>query len=206
MKKNRKNLRNRRQLKTVYCVVVEGKTEQWYLQLMKKNERLPKIDIKPELPKRKKLSEIKEFIIELIKKDYDGIFWLIDLDYFTNKGLLNELGQIMDDLKKEDKSNKLEILINNPCLEFWYLLHFRDTGRQYVFCNEVIREIKNSTPLKEYNKSQKFYKGNPDIYKRLKQYQKEAIERASTLDKLTQQLFTGAKAQIYKLLKKIGVK
>jgi len=96
MRKNRKNLRNRRQLKTVYCVVVEGKTEQWYLQLIKKNERLLKIDIKPELPKRRKLNEIKEFVIELIKEDYDRIFWLTALGYFTNHSLLNKLGEIID--------------------------------------------------------------------------------------------------------------
>ena len=44
MRKKKKN-RNKRQLKTVYCVLVKGKTEHWYLQFIKKHKELPKISV-----------------------------------------------------------------------------------------------------------------------------------------------------------------
>ena len=201
----KKKVRNKRQLKTVYCVVVEGKTEHWYLQLIKKHEELPKIDIKPELPKRKGLNEIKKFVIDLFKKDYDQIFWLIDLDHFINSYQTDKLKKVIIFLKKKDKLKKLKILINNPCLEFWYLLHFCDTGKCYPTCEEVVKEIKKYEPLSGYKKSERYYKGNPDIYRKLKPYQKEAIEVAKRLDRLIEEPLDGASAQIYKLLEALGI-
>jgi hypothetical protein len=203
--RKKKKIRVPRPLKTVYCVVVEGKTEHWYLQLIKKHENLKKIHIRPKLPKRKKLSEIKELIIELLKEDYDQIFWLIDLDHFINNHQIDKLKKVIGLLTKKDKLKKLEILINNPCLEFWYLLHFRDTGKYYSHCEKVIKEIKNYPSLNSYQKSEKYYKRNPDIYQRLKPYQKYALERAYRLDTLNQEPLHGASAQIYNLLKKLGI-
>lgn len=40
-----------------YAFVVDGQTEVWYLQMLKRNERELKIDIKPELPNKKSLEE-----------------------------------------------------------------------------------------------------------------------------------------------------
>jgi len=189
-----------RQLKTVYCVVIEGKTEQWYLELMKKYEKPPRIHIKPELPKQNGLNEIKEFLIKLLKQGYDKIFWLIDLDVFITNCKIDRLKDTINSLEKKDKFNKLKILINNPCLEFWYLLHFRETGKCYSNCKEVVKAIKKIDKLSDYEKSKKYYLNNPDIYQRLKSYQKKAIVRAKQLDKQNQEDMEGASAQIYKLL------
>ena len=193
--------RPKRQCKIVYCIVVEGKTEQWYLQLIKKHEALPeKIDIKPELPKRRGFNELKDLLNDFLKT-YDRVFWVIDLDHFINNHQIENLKNIITLLRKDDKHKKLEILINNPCLEFWYLLHFRNTGKEYSGCEPVIKEIKKCGPLSNYQKTEKYYKGSRDIYQKLKPYQKNAVENAWQLDKLNQGDICKSNAQIYKLLK-----
>ncbi len=54
--------RKKRRGKKSYSIIVKGQTEVWYLQLMKQYEKLPRIDIKPELPKNKKLKELFELV------------------------------------------------------------------------------------------------------------------------------------------------
>ncbi|MCD6319516.1 MAG: RloB domain-containing protein [Candidatus Desulfofervidaceae bacterium] len=160
-------------------MVIEGETERWYLQLMQKHENLPKVAIKPELPKKKKLNEIKALLKELLENGYDKIFWLVDLDAIITHKQHRKLQQIIDSFKKK---KEIEILINNPCLEFWYLLHFCNTGKGYSSCDKVVKEIrKKCKPLFNYQKSERYYKSNPDIYERLKKYQKNAMENAKDL-------------------------
>ena len=53
--------------KPKYAIVVDGETEFWYIQMLKRNERLISVDLKPEIPQRKKLSEQYAKVIELSK-------------------------------------------------------------------------------------------------------------------------------------------
>ena len=130
---------------------------------------------------------------------------MIDLDHFINTRQTDRLKKVIISLKKKNKLKNLAILINNPCLEFWYLLHFKDTGKFYPTCEEVVKEIRKYKPLSGYQKSERYYKGNPDIYQKLKPYQKEAMKRAKKLDKLNKEPLDGASAQIYKLLEALGI-
>lgn len=181
----RRKVSNRKTNKS-YAFVVDGETESWYLKLMKRHEKLDGINIKPELPKNNKLSEQYERVMELAKEDYDKVYWIIDLDVVINES--NEAKnkqtalQKLKDYKDEFKnSKKIEILINNPCLEFWFLLHITITSKYYANSNDIINEYKDSV-LCDYEKSDKYYnKPNNDIYKKLKEYQKDAIERAKYL-------------------------
>ncbi|MCD6180317.1 MAG: RloB domain-containing protein [Bacteroidales bacterium] len=182
-------------------MIIEGETECWYLQLMQQHENLPKVDIKPELPKKRKLNEIKSLLKKLLEDGYDEIFWLVDLDAIITHNQCSDLQKIINNFKKE---KEIEILINNPCLEFWYLLHFCNTGRSYSSCDKVVKEIRKYEPLSNYQKSERYYKSNHDIYERLKRYQKNAMENAKRLDKQNQDL-EAPKAQIYKLLETYGL-
>ena len=40
-----------------YAVVVDGETEIWYLQMLKRNERDIRVSIKPEIPNKKRINE-----------------------------------------------------------------------------------------------------------------------------------------------------
>jgi hypothetical protein len=62
-----------------FAIVVDGKTEVWYFQMLKRNEPSLQVNIEPEIPQKKKLSEQYEKVCELAE-DYTKVIWVIDLD------------------------------------------------------------------------------------------------------------------------------
>ena len=52
-----------------YAIVVDGETEVWYLQMLKRNERHLAINIEPKLPISKSLSDQYE-MVETLSVDY----------------------------------------------------------------------------------------------------------------------------------------
>ena len=183
--------------KKSYSIIVDGKTEVWYLQLMKEYEKLPRIDIKPELPKKKKLKEL----FELVKNNaqiYDNVIWLLDLDVILRNKQVDKLKKYVGQLKK---NNRATILVNNPCLEFWFLLHFKPTSKKYLKCQNVIKELIRNNELKDYKKTEKYYKNaQKNIYKKLKPFQKTAVKNSKKLGNIDFNNIESAKAEIYKIL------
>lgn len=99
--------------KTVF-LVVDGETELWYLQMLKRNETLHGIAIQPELPKKKTLLE--QF--ELVKTNasiYDLSIWVVDLDVVISEGKIPELKKYQ---KEAETIERIHVLINTHCLEF----------------------------------------------------------------------------------------
>ncbi len=193
----RKTHRKIRELKSSYSVIVDGKTEVWYFQLMKTHEKLPRINIEPELPKKKKLSEL----FGLAKKnarDYDRVFLLSDLYAIIHDAQIDELRKYFDETKKNEK---ITILFNNPCLEFWFLLHFKKTAKYFSRCSEVISELKNPKRLENYSKTEKYFKQKySDIYVKLKPFQSTACANANKLGEFSFQNVQSAKAEIVKII------
>jgi hypothetical protein len=69
------------------------------------------------------------------------------------------------------------VVINNPCLEYWYLLHFKQTSKYYSKYSEFENVLKKH--IKGYEKSERFYKKcNNDIYSKLKPNLKSAIKNS----------------------------
>ncbi len=59
-------------------------------------------------------------------------------------------------------------MINNPCLEYWYLLHFRKTNKFYdAFEPELKADLRKIACMENNEKSESFYNQSPDIYHRL---------------------------------------
>lgn len=108
--------------KKVYSIIVDGETEVWYFQMMKRHETLPYlVDIKPELPKKKKLSEQYKVVANNAKV-YDKVFWLIDFDTiikeeqeFQGNGE-RPLQELERYIKAFSSKERVKILINTPCL------------------------------------------------------------------------------------------
>ena len=72
------------------------------------------------------------------------------------------------------------MIVNNPCLEFWFLLHFKKTSKYYDTCAEAKTELKKY--LKNYEKTRKFFtKQGDDIYLKLKPRLKIAVENSIAL-------------------------
>lgn len=48
--------------------------------------------------------------------------------------------------------NEIYFIESNPAFEFWLLLHFVFTDRQFRNCDEVITELKKNGRLEKYEK------------------------------------------------------
>lgn len=188
-----------------YCVIVDGETEIWYFQMMKQHETLHKVDVTPELPKKKKLREQYHIVIAK-SNDYDHVYWMLDFDVIlkeskeTPKGQTNKIVELEGYCKQLKEYDNITVLINNPCLEYWYLLHLNSTSKFFDhYDNGLEKELQKNTLLKDYEKTEGFYKKkNNDIYKKLKPYQNTAKVNAEKLGNFDFENCHNAKAEIYK--------
>ena len=172
-----------------FAIVVDGKCESWYLNMLKRNEKIKDINIEPKLPQKKKVSEQFEKVEEF-SLIYDKVIWIIDLDVInketkeTKKGNITAIQELKKYFNKIDKlySNVI-IIINNPCLEYWYLLHFEQTSKYYNNYGKLVKQIRNQELLADYEKTEKYYtRQNNDIYLKLKPYLEDAITNANLLE------------------------
>ena len=202
--------KHKRKAKKIYSVIVDGQTEVWYLQMMKRHENLPRIDVKPELPKKKKLAEqFKTVLSNAI--DYDKVIWVLDLDTIikettqVKKGQKSSLQLFREYLSKLKRYKNVEVIVNTPCLEFWFLLHFSATGKYFSTCEPVEKQLKQ-LHLVDYEKTEKYFKKyNDDIYLKLKALQRDACENAKRLGAFNIEDCTVAKSEMYKLLEVLEV-
>ena len=106
-------LSKEKQMKPNFFVFCEGKTEMAYIKFLRSLYRVP-IQV---IPKKGK-SNISKDDIENSKRDYvttnqDKVFMMFDLDV---AGVLEHLQKISD----------AELLVSNPCVELWFLLHYQE--------------------------------------------------------------------------------
>jgi len=59
---------------------------------------------------------------------------------------------------------KLLVIINNPCIEFWYLLHFGRTSKYYANYESLRPDLRRIPEMSQYEKHDDYYNQNPDIY------------------------------------------
>ena len=169
-----------------FAVVVDGDCEVWYLQMLKRNERSIRVNIEPKIPQRKKLSDQFQLVKQL-SEVYTKVFWIIDFDVIASetrraKTAIKTAMQAFVEYKKAlAKSYKnVVVIVNNPCLEFWLLLHFERTSKSFEQCADAEKRLKKH--LKDYEKSQRYFtKQDNDIYLRLRSKLAFALENAKLL-------------------------
>lgn len=154
--------------------------------MLSRNEKGIRVDLKPEIPQKKKLKDQYDKVIEQ-SKHYDKVFWIVDLDVINSESNLKKKGTETP-IREFEKyvtylaknHNNVIVIINNPCLEFWLLLHFEATGKYYSNCESAADQLKKHWPT--YAKTEKFYiKQGNDIYLNLKPKLKTAIANAKKL-------------------------
>ncbi len=64
--------------------MVDGDCEFWYFQMLKRNNRDLHVDLKPEIPQKKKLSEQYKKVLEYADI-YDKVIWVIDIDVINDE-------------------------------------------------------------------------------------------------------------------------
>lgn len=173
--------------KPKFAFVVDGECEFWYIQMLKRNEKLISIDLEPKIPQKKTISEQFKQVEELAR-DYDKVFWIIDFDVILRETREAKNGKetALQAFKKYyrkigSKYKNVSIIVNNPCLEYWLLLHYQPTSRPFDACEGVTKELKKH--LTTYEKKRDYYtKQGNDIYLRLKPHLTAAISNAKKLN------------------------
>ena len=144
-----------------FFVFCEGKTEINYVKFLRSVFRVP-----IQVIAKKSESNISEDFIERSKRGFvltrnDQTFLMFDLDV---KGMLEHLQKIP----------KTTLLVSNPCVELWFLLHFHGIDKE-ITTESCLRMLKNHSP--QYEKG-----ALTELEKRiLVENMAEAIERAKRL-------------------------
>ncbi|MCQ2973785.1 MAG: RloB family protein [Bacteroidales bacterium] len=156
--------------------IADGESEQWYISQIKKYYN--KTMSLNQLPKTKNIQEQYDLVNNLFREGvYDKIIWIIDFDQVIkeNNDVKNTKSQGQPLTKflniykainnsEWNKDEKVTIIINNPCLEFWYLLHKKLSYKYYRNYVELIPDLKK---FKVDNQLFEKYKKNKDDYKNL---------------------------------------
>lgn len=191
--------------KEAYVIIVDGATEVCYFNMFKRYERNQKnlrINIKPELPSKKSLSEQYNYVLQSAE-NYTKVFWVVDLDVIlketkeAQKGTqtpLQEFDQCRKSLEKDFEN--VVVIINSPCLEFWFLLHYENTAKFFDTCKKAATALKKH--LKDYEKTQRYFtKEGNDIYLKLKPNLSKAIANAKNLSDFDIKAPNSALAQMH---------
>jgi hypothetical protein len=214
---SRKNKRGNQkpQIRKSFALIVDGDNESWYIDQLKKQEKdiLTGLSLHPALPQKKKLEDLYELIKKLENEGYDKIFWIIDFDTIIKeaKEAKAKLCKFKKYYKELEDSKKIIIIVNNPCLEYWFLQHFTQTSKYFNSYEDLKKDIKKH--IKDYDKTNKFYftcNGGKGIYSLLKPYLKTAILNSKKLAKFTfdeteiENYETGV-AEMYKLFEELKI-
>lgn len=165
-----------------YILIADGETEQWYVELLKKHYNL-RIKIKPELSPVS-IKEQYNIVRRSIDEGFGHVFWIIDFDRIMKENresqnenvVLRYFENYYQKAKSESKlADKLTIIINNPCFEYWFYLHGNPTStKHFASYNDLLPELRkfkvDANLFANYAKSEKCYTGNGGIYEKLLPY------------------------------------
>ena len=164
-----------KQMKPNFFVFCEGETEMAYVKFLRSLYRAP-IQV---IPKKGKSNISEDYIerskIEYVRTEQDKVFLMYDLDV---DGILEHLQKIPN----------AELLVSNPCIELWFLLHYQ----------EQKAEITSEKCVQKYQKvSNQYKKGalSEEEKKVLAESKDIAIKRAKKLLE-----FNNPSTTIYRLL------
>ena len=167
-----------KQMKPNFFVFCEGETEMAYVKFLRSLYRAP-IQV---IPKKGK-SNISEDFIEKSKNEYvqteqDKVFLMYDLDV---DGMLEQLQKIPN----------AELLVSNPCMELWFLLHYQDQKSEISSdrCIKKLQKFSNEYKKGILSEEEKTF---------LAEKKDLAIERAKNMIG-----YQNPSSTVYKLLEKL---
>lgn len=161
-----------RNLLPAIAIVGEGIVEKIYFTQLKQTEKL-NFTVKPDLPKISSIQSIVAKGLELLKKEYDQVFCVFDLDEISRNPVIGEQYKA---LKRKYSYRKMVFIENNPSMEFWFLLHFVFTNRQFDSPDQLMNVLKKY--IDDYEKSE-HYLTRKKIYALLKPNQQAARSYAA---------------------------
>jgi RloB-like protein len=178
------------------AVVGDGQTEKIYFDKLKEVEGLRNVSLKPDLPKNVgSYRGVFDKAESLYEQGYDEVYCLIDMDKVLSD---NTLAKYLTD-KKRIKKKGMVVFESNPCIEFWFLLHFVRTTKPFSNCESVEKELQKYLP--NYTKNQQ-YLVQANIYKLLQPNLLKAIENGAWIEENhLENDYNSSKSEIFKLIK-----
>ena len=141
--------------KSILIVCEGSKTEPIYFKSLKDQLRLAMIDVEivgegaapiTVVNSAINLREERKCIAKksLTKAGYEIIYCVFDVEAPTPHGsLTNAIGMA--------HAHNLEVILSNPCFEYWYILHFRKTSAPFNSSQDVKSALREEHPA--YNES-----------------------------------------------------
>jgi len=140
--------------KSILIVSEGSKTEPIYFNSLKRNLQLSMAEVKVvgegaapitvvdrAIELRKERTRLAR--MSLTKAAYEVVYCVVDVEAPIAESLSRAVVKARD--------NNLEIVLSNPCFEYWYILHFRKTGAPYTTSREVKSALRQEHPA--YNES-----------------------------------------------------
>jgi hypothetical protein len=145
---------NTRETHKTYVVLGDGLTEQYYLKHLKTIKGY-KYAIRPSLFASITIQTAEGIIDDYVLGGCDQVIYFTDYDTIVNQDKL----AIFEKLKnKYAETPEVLICESMPSIEFWFLLHYQKTTREFCNANEVL--IYLSRHLKDYSKSESYLRSS----------------------------------------------
>jgi len=186
----------KRKLYPAIAIVGEGITESIYFTQMRQQEDI-QFTVKPDYGKKSDIESIIAKALDLLDKEFDKVFCVIDMDEMINKQKLMDKYLI---LRKKNESEKIVFIETNPCTEFWFLLHYEYSTKTFLNYRQLETLLRKHIPA--YKKTEKFLAGS-NIYNTLKPGQPKARNNAQ---KISMTNPGGSHSDIYKIFDFLGIK
>ncbi len=144
-------------LKSILIVCEGEKTEPIYFNALKETLRLIMVDVEivggggapitvvnRAIELREDRKEIAKKMKSLTKAVYEVIYCVIDVEAPTpHESLARAVNKA--------ESNNFEVVLSNPCFEYWYILHFKKTSAPFNRSQDAKAALRREHPA--YNES-----------------------------------------------------
>ena len=154
-----------RKIRKTILVICEGETERAYIEMLKRDYRLP-VTIKSKVVGNKINKRLINQYLKELQVEYSEdvvIVFVYDSDVETIVDRLKELNGLL--------------ILSNPCIELWFLLHAGNQERSISSDDVVKLLISSSSEWQNYNKGLLSTKQVETLLRD----KKDAIERARKL-------------------------
>jgi len=161
-------------LETFLIVCEAEKTEPIYFSHLVTKLDLGSVNVKILRKPRSNPLKIVEFALDTqentstssTRTEYDKIWCVLDVESsVANKNL--------QDAIELAKSKRINIILSNPCFEYWYILHFERISPKMKNCKDAIRMLDRY--IKDYRKN------DAGIFNKVSKKTMEAIENSKSV-------------------------
>lgn len=163
----------------VILVICEGeKTEKNYFQRLKECLKLTSVSIKILPSPHPTPLQVIDYAEQKAKEvsEYDEIYCVFDRD--THK----DFDKALDEAKKIKLKNTIfEIIVSDPCFEFWILLHFAKITRNFSTSQSPCNALQKCKTFKQHLSD--YDKSNYDFDDIVANHLNTAIENANEINK-----------------------